>query len=155
MKNSDKEKVRRINCLTNELDAVYHKAALLLNVSDSVLCVMYMLYDLGDGCRLQDICVGSGISKQTINSAIRKLEGEGILYLVHDSGKKKRVFLTDKGQDYLSVTAKKLYKAESDAFADWSDEDFEAYLRLTKKYTESLTQQIKKLENKTETTEEK
>lgn len=68
------DKVNQINCLNEEIDSLYHQAALKLGVSDCVLFVLYMLHTNDGKCLLYDIYKLSGISKQTVNSAIRKLE---------------------------------------------------------------------------------
>lgn len=146
MDKRNREQVQRINCLSNELEMIYHQAARKLGVSDSILCVLYMIYEKGDGCLLYDICMESGISKQTINSAIRKLEDEQILYLKQDKGKKKRIFLTEKGNDYAEKTAARLYEAESLAFGELSEEECKLYLQLMKKYTDAFRIQIEKME---------
>ena len=75
------DKVNQINCLNEEIDSLYHQAALKLGVSDSVLFVLYMLHTNDGKCLLYDIYKLSGISKQTVNSAIRKLENEETVYL--------------------------------------------------------------------------
>lgn len=61
-----------------------------IGLADSVMRILYAIYDNGDGCLLHTICQQSGISKQTVNSAIRKLEEEGILYLVQGKARTKR-----------------------------------------------------------------
>lgn len=66
------DKVNQINCLNEEIDSLYHQAALKLGVSDCVLFVLYMLHTNDGKCLLYDIYKLSGISKQTVNSAIRK-----------------------------------------------------------------------------------
>lgn len=137
--------LKRINCLANELDLLYHQAARKLGVSDSVLCILYMIHEKGDGCLLCDICNESGISKQTINSALRKLEKEDILYLEQDKGKNKRIRLTEKGSQYTAHTAARLYDAESSALSGWSEEDLSAYLRLMKKYNDCFRIQVEKI----------
>ena len=38
------DKVNQINCLNEEIDSLYHQAALKLGVSDCVLFVLYMLH---------------------------------------------------------------------------------------------------------------
>lgn len=140
-----KDKICRINCMTEEIDSLYHQAAVKLGVSDSVLFVLYMTY-INDGqCLLYDICRLSGISKQTINSAIRKLEYEDILYLEKQDGKSKMVHLTEKGKVYAGQTAAKLYEAEYNAFRDWSVEEINLYLRLIEKQHASLRKQIEKI----------
>lgn len=145
MNSNNNDKVHRVNCLSNDLDALYHQAALKLGISDSVMFVLYMLHDKGDKCLLYDICNESGISKQTINSAIRRLEKDNILYLEQQTGKNKRVCLTEKGKAYISRTAAKLYKAECDAFSKWPEEEFEMYLKLMEKYNLSLREELKKM----------
>lgn len=75
------EFIHRINYLTSEMDAVYHRASLKLGISDSVSLILYTIYDAGGSCLLSEIYKKSGISKQTVNSALRGLEGKGILAL--------------------------------------------------------------------------
>ncbi len=111
---SDKlhDKIYQINCLTEEVDSLYHQAALKLGVSDSVMFVLYMLHIGGEKCLLYDIYKLSGISKQTINSAIRKLENDGIVYLEKHNGKSKIVCVTEKGKAYIAQTGARLAEAD-------------------------------------------
>ena len=139
--------IRRLNYLTSELDALYHQAALRIGLSDSAMRVLYAIYDNGDVCLLQTICQQSGISKQTVNSALRKLEEEEILYLSRFKGKNKQVMLTEKGKAYLEQTAARIYAAESRAFAPWTEAEMEAYLRLTEKFAESFREQVQAMDS--------
>lgn len=147
MNNSYREKIKKINCLSNDLDRVYHKAALKFNVSDSVLCVLYMIHEKGDGCFLYDICSESGIAKQTINSAVRKLERENFIFLESGTKKKKRVFLTEKGKSILTKTAVPLFKAECNALKEWSEEKLNLYIQLTEEFIFHLNRQIENVED--------
>lgn len=145
MKRVYHDRVHRVNCLSNDMEALYHQAARKLGVSDSVLCVLYVIHEKGDHCMLYDICNESGISKQTINSAIRKLESDEILYLEQDKGKTKRVCLTEKGKVYVTQTAARLVEAECNAFSDWTEEEVNLYLRLIEKYNASFRVEIEKM----------
>lgn len=145
MEKSNHEKIHKVNCLSNDLEAVYHQAALKFGMSDSVMFVLYMIYYKGDHCLLYDICKETGISKQTINSAIRKLEADEILYLEQYKGKAKQVCLTEKGKDYINRTVARLYKAECDVFDAWTEEEFSTYLKLMEKYNSSLSAQLEKM----------
>lgn len=145
MEKRKKENVQRVNCLSNDLNMLYHQAARKLGVPDSILCVLYMIYEKGDQCLLHEICTESGISKQTINSALRKLESGEILYLKQEKGKNKRVCLTEKGKLYVQQTAARLYEAEGNAFGEWTTEEMETYLRLMQKYIDSLQVQLEKM----------
>lgn len=140
-----REKVHRINCLTNDMDSIYHQAARKLGVSDSVLIVLYMLYDKGGQCRIVDICNESGLSKQTVNSAIRSLESDGVLFLEQDMGRTKRACLTEKGKEYTHTTAARLFEAECRAFESWSEQEFEQHLMLMEKYNRTLRAEVEKL----------
>lgn len=139
------DKLHRINCLGNEMEALYHQAALKLGVSDSVLCVLYSLYDKGGSCLLQEICRDTGITKQTIHSAVRKLEGENLVYLEQHTGKTKRVHLTTAGQALCKSTVVKLMEAECASFAQWTEEEVAEHLRLMEKYNDCFRKQIEKL----------
>lgn len=77
MENYIKAAMKRFNYLTTEIDAAYHEAALKLGLSDSAMLILYAICNSGDECPLSDIPHLSGISKQTVNSALRKLEHEG------------------------------------------------------------------------------
>lgn len=146
MKHDSREKVQRLNRLSYDFDQLYHQAARTLDMSDSALRILYALCEQSDGRLLQDVCRESGVSKQTINSALRKLESEDILYLEQDRGKSKRVFLTEKGRAYAAQTAARLYAAECDAFDDWTEEELELYLNLMHKHVDSLRAQINRME---------
>lgn len=145
MRNKLYENITRINCLTEDIDSLYHQAAWKLGVSDSVLFVLYMIYTNGGHCLLYDIYKSYGISKQTINSAIRKLESDDIVYLEKHNGKAKIVCLTDKGKSYIQQNAARLFEAECNAFGDWSEEEMNRYLSLIEKHNASLRKQIQNL----------
>lgn len=137
--------IRRINYLASEMDALYHQASLKLGISDSVSIVLYTIYDVGEGCLLSDIYKRSGVSKQTVNSAMRRLEADGMLYLEPYTGRSKRIVLTDNGRAYLQRTAARLVQAEMHAFDGWTEGEVRAHIGLMEKYTESLRRQIEQM----------
>ncbi len=139
------ELIHRINYLMQETDAIYHQAALKLKISDSVSRVLYAIYDIGPGCLLIDVYKSFGISRQTVNSAIRCLEAADVLYLEPYHGRTKRIVLTEKGKQYIEETAARLFAAEISAFDGWSDEEISTHLRLIEKYTECFRREVEKL----------
>lgn len=145
MKKKTSEKLHCINYLTAETDALYHQASLRIGVADSVMRVLYAVYDNGGSCQLCDIYKQSGISKQTVNSAIRKLEQDEVIYLEQESGRGKRVYLTKQGKEYIKETAARLYEAECEAFVTWTEEEIDTYIQLMKKYNDSFRDQIGKI----------
>lgn len=137
--------IRRINFLTSETDSIYHQASLRLGISDSVSITLYTIQDRGENCLLSDVYKSSGVSRQTINSAIRKLEADGMLSLAPYAGRSKKIVLTDKGRDFIRQTVAKLLEAETRAFDSWSEEEIKTYIGLMGKYTESLRKQLNQL----------
>lgn len=145
MNRNHTDELHRINYLTSEMEALYHQASLKLGISDSVSIVLYTIYDAGESCLLSDVYKKSGIRKQTVNSAIRGLEAEHILYLEQHTGRAKKIVLTDKGKAYVRETVARLYQAEARAFDTWSEEEINTYIRLMEKYADCLRQQIQQL----------
>lgn len=145
MENRIYSRIHRINYLTAELDALYHHASLKLGLTDSASMVLYAIYDHGGNCLLSDIYKQSGVSKQTVNSAIRNLEKECIIHLEQYSGRAKKIVLTETGKEYVQKTTARLFDAEAAAFASWSEEEINAHIGYMEKYIDSFREQIKKL----------
>ena len=139
------DKIHQLKYLTTEMDVLYHQASFKIGIADSAMRVLYTIHDNGESCLLSDIYKGSGISKQTVNSAIRKLENDQILYLEQYKGKTKKVILTDKGKEYILKTAARLYEAESKAFESWSENEIDMHIRLMEKYVDSFRTQVQEL----------
>ncbi len=137
--------LRRFNNLITEIDGVYHEMALKLGLSDSAMQILYTICNYGDNCLLQEICRQSGLSKQTINSALRKLEAEDIVYLEAAGSRNKKVILTEAGKTLSQRTALKVIKAENEIFASWSREDMDKYLELTEDFLIAMREKVKQL----------
>lgn len=145
MQQMSEDNIRRINYLMTEIDALYHQAAVKMRLSDSVARVLYTIYEAKGSCLLSEIYKKTGVSKQTINSALRKLEQEGILYLEPYKGNAKKVILTSKGEQYVEQTVAKLYAAEIRSFASWSEAEMEMYISLIRKDIDSLRKEIERM----------
>ncbi len=137
------ENTKRFNYLTSEIDAAYHEAARRLGLSDSAMSILYTICLNGDNCPLSDIVSLSGISKQTINSALRKLEEAGVVET--RGGKKKQVYLTEAGKTLAQNSARRVLNIENEIFESWTDAELECYIALTEKYLLSFKEKIKEL----------
>lgn len=135
--------MQRFNLLQSEIDAAYHDAALKLGMSDNAMLVLYTFCSGSGECMLGDIT--SGASKQTINSALRKLESEGMVYLEAFAGRKKKVYLTEKGRQLAKDTILRVIEAENEIFASWSDEEKSVYIDLTRRYLADFKEKVKEL----------
>ena len=72
---------RKYNNLFRLENELYHDIAVKMGLSDSAFGILYWLDDLGDGCLQRDVCVASGLTKQTVNSSVHKLERTGFVEL--------------------------------------------------------------------------
>lgn len=138
---------RRINYLITETDAAYHDLARVFGLSDSVLMIFYALTDADGQCPLASIYRQTGCSKQTINSALRKLEAEKLVYLRPADGKSKIVCLTERGAALAGRTAGVIQRAENEIYASWPEGELQEYLRLTQKYLDALREKTSEMRN--------
>ncbi|MDE5791895.1 MAG: MarR family transcriptional regulator [Oscillospiraceae bacterium] len=139
------QEMKRFNHLTSEINAAYHEAALKLGISDSAMQILYTICNNGESCLISDICRLTGISKQTINSALRKLEDEKILYLEIYKGRSKIIRLTESGKILAEKTVMKIIEIENKIFEAWSEEKRNLYLSLTQQYLTMFQDEIKQL----------
>lgn len=137
--------LKRFNYLFGETGAAYHEMHLKLGLSDSAGSILYALLENGGSCLLQHICHYTGLSKQTINSALRKLEAKNIIYLEMAGTKNKMVHLTETGRILAEKTAGRVIEAENEIFASWPREDVEKYLQLTENYMQALKEKAKNI----------
>lgn len=139
--------LNRFNYLFGETEALYHELSQKLGLSDSATKILYTVCDNGESCLLQEVCRRSGLSKQTANSALRKLEAEGIVFLESAGPRAKRVCLTEAGRALTRRTVEKIIRMENDVFAGWSPADVQAYLALTERFLNDLRRQAAALDD--------
>jgi DNA-binding MarR family transcriptional regulator len=145
MENASSSNLKRYNHLIGEIEATYHEASLKLGISDSVSMILYTICNAGGSCLLNDICKQTGLSKQTVHSAIRKLEAQDFINLIPVGGKAKKVVFTEKGAVFAKSTALRLIEIENNIFASWSQEDVQKYLELTERFLLYLKDRVKTL----------
>ncbi len=139
------EEMHRFTYLIGETDNTYHELALKVGLSDSAMLVLYTLSDMGGECSLQTICSFSGLAKQTINSALRKLEKEDVVILKQQNGKNKNAKLTDKGVKLAENTVAKIMKIENEIMESWTKEEVQQYLSLTERYLNMLKEKMEEM----------
>lgn len=145
MENTNQSEVRRYNRLLSEIDEVYHEVASRQGFPDSAMAILYALSDNNGQCRLPELIKQSGVNKQTVNSALRKLEKEDIVYLEPAGGKSKRVCLTEKGFSAVHETVDRVLDAEKKIYSSWSQEEWELYVQLTERYLNQLREAMKEI----------
>lgn len=136
---------RQYSYLTSEIETIYHEAAQKFGLSDSALRILYTIDLLGDRCPLSEIIRLSGISKQTVNSSLRRLEQDGVLYLEAAAGKKKTVCLTESGNTLVKQSAHRILEMENDIFSSWSKAEQDGYIKLTEHFLSEFRDRVRGL----------
>lgn len=134
---SDK-KSRVYAYLSAEITSLYHEAAVKIGISDTVLNILYVLCERDGQCLQSDIFRLTGISRQTINSAIRKLEKDGLACLEQGEGRNTMVCLTEKGRDFSAEKILPLFQIEDKIWNEWTVDEQEKYILFTQKYRDSF-----------------
>lgn len=114
--NKNKDELREYLILYQRLDAVYHDFALLAGVSDSVVGIFYIIDLLGSGLRQSDLYSLAGMSRQTVNSALKKMSADGLITVKKGEGRGTNVFLTAKGRASMKRVVEPLRTAENRVF---------------------------------------
>lgn len=139
------KQLNQLNLLTSEINGVFHETSVRLGLSDSASIILYTLCTNEGSCQLSDIVKLSGVSKQTINSALRKLEKEEFVVLTPMDQRRKRVSLTEKGAQLAQQTVAKMIDKEKRMFDSWTEEEMEAYVRLTQRYLNDIRQAFREI----------
>lgn len=132
--------------LAGEINALYHEAAVKTGISDSIQNILYVICERDEKrCLQSEISKLTGMSRQTINSAIRKLEQDGIVYLEQGKGRNTIVCLTEKGKQYAYEKVYPLFEVENKIWNEWTEEDQQKYILLTEKYRDALKKHLKNM----------
>ena len=130
------------NAAMKHVDDVYRRAVRQYGLSE---CAFWILYTLrvGHPYMQAGLCELLHEPKQTVNSALKKLEAEGFLVLsAGDDQRSKRVRLTEKGEQLARTCADRVAEAEARAIASMSPDDRAALIRLTELYGTLLSEQL-------------
>lgn len=139
------KELKRYNYLFGETGMAYHDIYLKLGLADSAISILYAILESGDSCLLRNVCQFTGLSRQTVNSALRKLEAENVLYLELVDGKNKMIHLTREGKALAERTAGRVLAIEDEIFAAWPQEDVQKYLELTENFMRALKEAAKNM----------
>lgn len=129
--------------LSGEINSLYHEIAVRMGLSDSVLNILYVICEKGDKCLQSEISKLTGISRQTINSAIQNLKKNGIVCLEQGHGRNTIVCLTEKGQKISEEKIRPIFEIENRIWNEWTDEEQKQYLALTQKYRDALQKHMR------------
>lgn len=141
----NRKKIRKCNYMINEINAIYHGIALRMGISDSAQSILYTICENGESCMQSEIYKQTGISRQTISTAIRRLEKDGFVYLKQGQGRNTIVCLTENGKIFADEKSRPLLRMEEKIFYSWTDDELDIYLKLMERYRNGLKAKMEEL----------
>ena len=85
--------------ILGEINGAYHDASVKMGLADSEMQILYSVHMAEGKLYPSEIARLCGMSRQTVASALRSLESEGILYLETGAGRSRPVRLTQAGEE--------------------------------------------------------
>ena len=128
---------------TKKLDDVYRSAAKSCGISECAFWILYTLRVEEKPFTQAEICEFLIEPKQTVNSALKKLEAEGDLTLSAGANQRsKRVCLTEKGERFVKAHVDRVPEAEAAALGTMTAAERDALIRLTGRYRALFAQKL-------------
>ena len=137
------ERVKDYEKINRKMDELYHKKSSLVGLSDCAGMILYALSISDDPITQKEICEEISMPKQTVNSALKKLETDGIIeYRPREDRRYKDILLTQKGEKFAEETSGKLIRSLCDAFSYLNDKEQDQFLSLYRKLSEGFEASI-------------
>lgn len=130
--------IREINRLMSTSARLYHQLAQSAGMPDAAFSMLYALADLDGICCQSDLCIVTGLPKQTVHSAVRQLQQEGLLILEKGVGRRRMVRLTEKGRQLLEEKIAPAVQAEEAAFGTLTRAEQRLLISLMHRYLAQL-----------------
>lgn len=150
MKDPIATQLAAFNQLYKEMDEIYHVYAKEQGISDTVFWILYSLYENNSSYIQKELCSEWHYPPQTVNSALKSLEKQGIISLEAVPGNKKNklVSLTEHGLTLTQRVIARLTDAERNAILSMTADERRTLLSLTEKYTEFLRRHVRRISDK-------
>lgn len=143
MENSTHSELNEFNCIYKEMSDLYHKISMKLGLSDSEFLILYALVELNIN-RQKDIADYFFMSKQTVNSAVKKLIKSEIIELRQSKDRDMQIIFTEMGENFAKEKLVPIINIEKDTFVTMGKTESQELLRLTRKHMEIFKELINK-----------
>ena len=138
-------KYLEMNIVLNNIDTGYHEASKKFGITDAEFDVLYFLAQTEEYIPQKDIYQKTGISKTTINTAIKKMEREKLLEISAVDGRSTQLKLTDEGRKLAYDSVRKVIEIENDIYDGWSEKDKKIALRLMTDFRDKFISGVSEL----------
>lgn len=140
-----KEKIRRYMIITERIDEIYSHFSKVMGMSESELCVLYLL-DREPSLSQRQICEQWLIPKTTLNTIIKKYEKIGYIQFekIPNNRKEMRLRLTVKGKEYAATFLESIYRAEDKAMRETLKKYGDSFIEANECFAEELKSAFEK-----------
>lgn len=147
METSIKSVLATFNRTHKRMNVLYHNYARDAGISDAAFWLMYSLYEKGGPCTQTELCEAWFFTPQTINSALKTLEKQGLITLdfAPNSRKNKQFFFTETGEQLVKEKIMPLVQAEEQSFLRLNEQERKALLVITQKHIGILEEEINRI----------
>lgn len=141
------EFLQAYNWLYKESNAIYHRLAGHFGLSDTAFWILYSLREADHPLNQAELCGILCSSKQTVNSALKALEGAGYIRLESAAGdrRSKELHLTAAGLALAQTSVDRVIAMEEQAAQHLSEEERLAILALERRHLEALRREAEGL----------
>lgn len=146
----NKEKLKQLtefNHVYKEMDGIYHNYAKAYELSDAAFLVLYSLWERGKPYLQRELCEACSCPPQTLNTAIKAFEKQGIIELAFAPGnrKSKEVHFTPAGHALAKTVVEPFIQAERDSFFKLDDQERKSILLTLKKHTALFKTEVERI----------
>lgn len=141
--------LQQYNELWRENDSFYRAMAKAMNLPECTMWILYSLRAYQEPMTPAQLCDVMLQPKQTIHSALKKMEADGLLEALPAQDKRsRRLRLTERGTDLARRTGDLVIQAEQNALDALSPQDCQRLLTLFRQYTDALSQSLRLIQEK-------
>ena len=142
---NNRKKLYEYNNVLKSIDDCYRNIAKRYGFSEAAFWTLYTLRMEPGNITQSDVCTVLYQPKQTVNSALKKLESDGYITLTPAGAHTKNISLTKSGTKLCEQTVDKVIEAECAALGNMTDEETENMTALMKLYSILLKNQTAKI----------
>lgn len=130
-----------------ETDGIYHSIAKHYGLSDCAFWILYTICESEKFYTQSELCDVIFLSKQTVNSALKKLEADGYIELKQtgNNRKNKQIRLTPLGEIFERENIESVFNMEQRAFECFLPQECDAFFMLNQKYVSQLREEANKI----------
>lgn len=140
------KKLSEYNSIIKENEGIYHRVAKKNGLSNGAFWILYMMCEEEGKLTQSAVCDTFCQPKQTVNSAIKKLEQEGFVELETVAGSHvKHINFTQKGWQFAEDTIFKVIASEQKALDGLTLKEQEEFFRLFRKFTKLLKENMEEI----------